>query len=112
MTGDDIIKINKNCRTCQGQICIEKYSENGYRWKVIFCENWCWKKTTDKTPIKQSNTFAEYIHIKGIRYLRTNQTNNLFYEAKLREGVKKGKQFLVVQTSGPGFTEEQLNGNR
>ena len=51
---------------------IEKCSENGFRWKIIFCENWCWQITTEKKAIKVSNESAHYKNIDGKSYLSVN----------------------------------------
>lgn len=51
---------------------IEKVSDGEFRWKVIFCENWCFTKTTEKVKIKETHDSAEYTHKNGVEYLSVN----------------------------------------
>ena len=44
----DILTINKSCKGCGGKMKIERCSEDGFTWKNLFCENWCFVKTTPK----------------------------------------------------------------
>src|SRR3990167_8429864 len=91
----DIIKIKKKCSKCGGSMKIERCSENGFRWKNIFCENFCWQITTKKKPVKRSNEYAHYIHRNGKSYLDNGDGN--FQEAEIRS-VKKG---IKVVRFGP-----------
>ena len=92
--GDDVITIKKNCRICGEPMKIEKCSENGFRWKNIFCPSYCFVISTEKKPIKKSNVFAEYRHEGKKMFLRTQ--NEDWHEVELIH-VKKGMQVKAVK---------------
>ena len=77
---------------------IERCSENGFRWKNIFCENHCWVITTEKKPIKVSNESAHYKNINSKCYLSVN--GDEFQECGLKT-FKKGA--IWVTRFGPSL---------
>ena len=68
----DIIRINKKCKKCGGNMMIERCSENGFRWKNIYCENWCWQITTPKKQMIEKHESAHFRNINGKCYLSVN----------------------------------------
>lgn len=98
----DIITTNSLCRGCKGKLKIEKCSDKGFRWKTVYCENWCFVKTTPKKKIIKKNEYASYIHKDGKSYL--DNGDGFYQEAEPRK-YKKG---IKVIRFGPKYTKEQL----
>ena len=90
----DIITIKKKCKTCGVKMQIEKCSEDGFRWKNIFCPNGCFVISTNKKPIKKSNIFAEYKHEGKKTFLRTQSED--WHEVYIA-GVKGGLRVKAVK---------------
>ena len=102
----DIITINKKCKSCEGSMKIERCSQDGFRWNIIFCENFCWQFNTSKKKIKVSDSFARYINVGNKSFLSTD--NVYFREAYLKRGSKKNLPYLKVCVLPHKFKETDL----
>lgn len=81
------------CKGCRGVIKIEKCNDETHRWKIIFCENWCFTKETPKKKIKESTAHAWYKNINGESYLSTD-FGKTYHLVEIRV---EGKNMRVVR---------------